>query len=160
MKRFLTMILAALMLFTLVVPAAAAELKAFQDVNNSSWYAPSVYALVQKGIISGKSATTFDPQGNLTRAELMKMLACSVKTSAELAEYAAVKSFSDVIRQLVCGLCELGGCKRDHQRLQRRHLRTQPGGDPGRGRLSAGAVRPKDRGLRSGACEGKDRLHR
>ncbi len=96
MKRLLTMFLAVLMLFTLAVPAAAAELKAFSDVNNNSWYAPSVYALVQKGIISGKSATTFDPQGNLTRAELMKMLACSVKTGAELAEYAAVKSFSDV----------------------------------------------------------------
>ena len=96
MKRLLTMFLAALMLFTLVVPAAAADLKAFNDVNNSSWYAPSVYALVQEGVISGKSAATFDPQGNLTRAELMKMLASSVKSSAELAEYADAGSFTDV----------------------------------------------------------------
>ncbi len=96
MKRFLSMLLAALMLFTLVVPASAAELKAFSDVSNSIWYAPSVYALVQKGIISGKSATTFDPQGNLTRAELMKMLASAVKSSGELSAYAEVQSFSDV----------------------------------------------------------------
>lgn len=96
MKRLLSTVLAALMLFTLMVPAAAAELKAFSDVSSTSWYAPSVYALVQKGIISGKSATTFDPKGNLTRAELMKMLASSVNTAEQLSEYAEVKSFSDV----------------------------------------------------------------
>lgn len=96
MKRILSILLAALLLCSLVLPAAAAELKAFSDVSNSSWYAGSVYALVQEGIISGKTATTFDPQGNLTRAELMKMLACAVLTNEELAEFRSGDSFSDV----------------------------------------------------------------
>ena len=96
MKRFLSMFLAVLMLCTLAVPASAAKLKAFQDVSNSSWYAGSVYALVQEGIINGKSETSFDPAGNLTRAELMKMLACVAMSQEELAAYQKSGSFSDV----------------------------------------------------------------
>lgn len=96
MKRLISAVLAALMLCTLVIPASAAKLKAFQDVENTRWYAGSVYALVQEGIINGKSEKSFDPDGNLTRAELMKMLACVAIGQDELDAYRKGKNFSDV----------------------------------------------------------------
>ncbi|MDO5784674.1 MAG: S-layer homology domain-containing protein [Eubacteriales bacterium] len=42
----------------------------FQDVPANSWYGPAVAWAVQKGIVSGVSSTTFEPDRPITREEL------------------------------------------------------------------------------------------
>ncbi|ATW25590.1 S-layer homology domain-containing protein [Candidatus Formimonas warabiya] len=47
----------------------------FTDVPAGHWAAESIDYLVEKGIINGKTATTFAPDDNITRAEFVKILA-------------------------------------------------------------------------------------
>lgn len=46
----------------------------FADVDNSKWYYNSVAAVYDNGLINGKSNTTFDPEGNITREEMAKII--------------------------------------------------------------------------------------
>ncbi len=59
----------------------------FSDVKSTDWFAPYVAAAVEKGIINGRSATTFDPTATITRAEMSTMIARGLK---------AVKGVEDV----------------------------------------------------------------
>ena len=97
-KRILSLLLAAVLLCALlpVSPAQAAKVTAFRDVDNGAWFAPYVYALVEKGIVNGMSPTTFQPQSSLTRAQLMKMLAAFAADEATLKTYAGKNLFPDV----------------------------------------------------------------
>ncbi len=47
---------------------------AFTDMNNAKWAEEAVYALYEKGIVSGRTANTFAPNDNITRAEFAKLL--------------------------------------------------------------------------------------
>lgn len=47
----------------------------FKDVSANSWYAEYVKYLTEKGIVSGTTTTTFDPDKHITRAEFVKMIA-------------------------------------------------------------------------------------
>lgn len=47
----------------------------FVDVPADSWYADAVAMMVNKGLFNGTSATTFSPNGNMTRAMLWTVLA-------------------------------------------------------------------------------------
>ncbi|MDO5310482.1 MAG: S-layer homology domain-containing protein, partial [Clostridia bacterium] len=47
----------------------------FNDVEDSFWAAEDIYLLKEAGIINGKSASEFDPEGKVTRAEFTKMIA-------------------------------------------------------------------------------------
>ncbi len=63
---------------------AAASAK-FTDVPASKWYAGYIGAANSKGIVSGRSATTFDPEGLITRQEAAVMVTnaakyCAMKT--------------------------------------------------------------------------------
>lgn len=49
--------------------------ESFSDVKDGDWFQPYVAAAVEAGIVSGKSATTFDPNAPVTRAELAAMTA-------------------------------------------------------------------------------------
>lgn len=52
----------------------------FKDVGTmNSYEGVTVSMLVKLGIISGKTATIFDPEGNLTRAQMAKILAKTIK---------------------------------------------------------------------------------
>ncbi|NLC14811.1 MAG: hypothetical protein GX784_00560 [Firmicutes bacterium] len=54
----------------------------FKDVTGEHpWGDPHILALYEKGIVQGKSADTFDPEGTLTRAEFVTLLlrACGVQ---------------------------------------------------------------------------------
>lgn len=51
----------------------------FTDVSSSAWYAVYVGTANEYGIVSGKSATTFDPQGKITRQEAAAMTARAAK---------------------------------------------------------------------------------
>ena len=46
----------------------------FKDVTADHWFYDAVRAVVEAGIMNGKDGTTFDPEGNLTRAEWVTML--------------------------------------------------------------------------------------
>lgn len=48
----------------------------FTDVPASQWYYEDVYYAVEKGLINGKTASTYDPDGSLTYAEAIKLASC------------------------------------------------------------------------------------
>ena len=77
-KRILAMILAAVSCLSLAVGASAANVarKAtdFRDFDRTAWYAEAVSTGVDNGLLYGKSATTLDPNGLLTRAEMAAVI--------------------------------------------------------------------------------------
>ena len=46
----------------------------FTDVPSDAWYAEDVAAAFANGVVTGNSATTFDPNGNITRQEMAVMI--------------------------------------------------------------------------------------
>lgn len=64
----------------------------FSDVNKDAWFAGSVSALVNKGIISGYADGTFRPNDTITRAQMAKMLV----NAFELTGKESKNSFKDV----------------------------------------------------------------
>ncbi len=46
----------------------------FKDVKTNKWYYNSVLAAYENGLISGKSEDIFDPEGNITREEMAKII--------------------------------------------------------------------------------------
>lgn len=64
----------------------------FTDVGG--WYQEYVYYLVNRGIINGRTPTTFAPDENITRAEFAKIL--SVAAGAEISTSNVQSPFSDV----------------------------------------------------------------
>ena len=97
-KRILSLLLAVVLLCALLPasPAQAAELRAFSDIPADAWYDIYVYALVQEGIINGMTPSTFAPNQPLTRAQMMKMLACFAADDAAIRSAAGEKRFKDV----------------------------------------------------------------
>jgi GH24 family phage-related lysozyme (muramidase) len=65
----------------------------FRDVSSSAWYYSYVMEAYEKGIVSGNGDGTFSPDGALTRAQLVKLLANF--DGVELSGYTA-SSFTDV----------------------------------------------------------------
>lgn len=60
----------------------------FEDVSSTDWFAPYVGAAYTYGIVNGTSATTFTPQGTITRQEAAVMVAraatlCGMDTTFE-----------------------------------------------------------------------------
>jgi hypothetical protein len=51
----------------------ASATESFSDVNDSDWYKVYVASAVKNGIVNGKEAGKFDPNGNITRAEMAVM---------------------------------------------------------------------------------------
>ena len=97
MKKLSSLLIALIMSITMI-PITSVQgltLKAFQDVDNDSWYAVYVYALSNKGIVSGMDADHFGPQTSLTRAQLVTMLAYK-ETKDDIEKYRSAKKFSDV----------------------------------------------------------------
>ncbi len=70
------------------VPAAPT----FSDVSSSYWAYASIEALAAKGIVGGFPDGTFQPDGNVTRAQFVKMLALTLG----LAPGTGATQFSDV----------------------------------------------------------------
>lgn len=46
----------------------------FTDIDQKEWYAPHVNAVIEAGLMNGTSATTFVPDGELTRAMVVQIL--------------------------------------------------------------------------------------
>ncbi|SCL85891.1 S-layer homology domain-containing protein [Sporanaerobacter sp. PP17-6a] len=54
----------------------------FADVDKDEWYYDSVSAVYQSGLINGKSDTSFDPKGNITREEMIKIIGNILKNKS------------------------------------------------------------------------------
>ena len=65
----------------------------FTDVSKERWSYDAILKMYQLGVVSGRSGTVFDPTGNVTRAEFVKMLACL--DGVDTAAYAKCR-FTDV----------------------------------------------------------------
>lgn len=61
----------------------------FEDISDE-WYTDYIKTAYENGIVSGKSATQFDPNGQVTRAELVMMLYNSSMSGYEKGMYCAI----------------------------------------------------------------------
>lgn len=68
----------------------------FKDVPEGQWYTAAVREMVNRHIMTGKSANTFEPNSPLTRAEFATMLAKTALSESELKKYSYKGEFSDV----------------------------------------------------------------
>ena len=73
--------------------SASAQTNKFPDVDESALYADDVNKLVDAGVLNGYEDGTFRPEGNVTRAEMCKMVTLSFKLTADLS---SVESFPDI----------------------------------------------------------------
>lgn len=67
----------------------------FTDVAEDAWYHDYVYDLVYRGVVNGMTATTYEPEGKLTRAQFVKLLACSLEEAETLKTYEGRHPFTD-----------------------------------------------------------------
>ena len=67
----------------------------FTDVAEDAWYHDYVYDLVYRGVVNGMTATTYEPAGTLTRAQFVKLLACSLEEAETLKTYEGQHPFTD-----------------------------------------------------------------
>lgn len=70
-----------MLVLTVGLPVGSGE-TSFADVPAGAWFAPYVAAAVQAGIVDGTSATTFDPNGIVTREQMAVMLARAMHLTA------------------------------------------------------------------------------
>ena len=56
--------------------------KSFKDVKEDHWAKDYIVSLVQEGIVNGKTDTTFEPEGNITRGEFVSLLARTLNLKA------------------------------------------------------------------------------
>ncbi|MBQ3404251.1 MAG: S-layer homology domain-containing protein [Oscillospiraceae bacterium] len=86
MKKCISLFLALIMLFALMPAALAVEpgldnfrkineypSGQFTDVKDDAWYLESVKSAYEYGLVKGSSATTFNPEGNMTLAEALAL---------------------------------------------------------------------------------------
>lgn len=74
--------------------------QSFTDVSSSAWYAPYVAVAAEKGIITGRSASKFDPNATITRAEMATMIARALKSinPSVTSDATAISKFSDAAK--------------------------------------------------------------
>ena len=90
-KRILALVLAVAACFSLAVTASAADRKAadFKDFDRNAWYAGAVSAAVDNDLLYGKGNGIIDPNGNLTRAEMVAIInrAFGCYKTADISQY-------------------------------------------------------------------------
>lgn len=93
-KRIILIVMAAaLMLASMALPASAASVDEMTDVKPSAWYYDHVKKAMELGYFGGTSETTFEPEGEMTRAMFVQALANAAKI--DLSKYPGT-SFYDV----------------------------------------------------------------
>lgn len=68
--------------YLMAVAEESRILSRFIDVKKDEWYYDSITDLVNKGIVSGTTETTFSPEANITRAEFVQILYAMAKREA------------------------------------------------------------------------------
>lgn len=97
MKRLLALIICAMMLVCAIPFSAAAETAfPFTDVAENSWYYNAVKYCYENKYMSGTSATTFTPNGTLTRAMFVTILASLSGDDIASYETKPMPSFTDM----------------------------------------------------------------
>lgn len=66
--------------------------ESFADVKDTDWSAPYIGAAAKLGIIQGRSATKFDPNAQITRAEMATMIARALKITKGAQDVADVNA--------------------------------------------------------------------
>ena len=94
MKKGLSLVLAAILALSLI-PAAAAADSTFTDITDPDT-ARNVEVLRMMGVIDGMTATTFVPDGTLTRAQFCKMAVEVLGLSQQAERYRSYTIFPDV----------------------------------------------------------------
>ncbi|MCX6085455.1 MAG: S-layer homology domain-containing protein, partial [Caldiserica bacterium] len=93
MRRFLSIVLAVVLVLAVCSPALTARAAGFKDVAASYWAFDEITALAAKKVIAGYADGTFKPEGKVTREEFAKMIV----VAKGLAEVKPAKAtFSDV----------------------------------------------------------------
>ena len=67
----------------------------FTDVAESRWSYSYIKEMYDAGVINGMTATTYEPEGKLTRAQFVKLLACSLEEAETLKTYEGQHPFTD-----------------------------------------------------------------
>lgn len=75
-QRIISIGVAFLMLFSLLVTQTMAAGLPFTDVPATAWYYSDVKNAYETGLINGRNDTTFAPKANMTYAEAIKLAAC------------------------------------------------------------------------------------
>ncbi len=129
---------------TIVVKALGLSAKAnsqFTDVASSAWYAPYVGTAYTYGIVSGTSATTFNPLGTITRQEAAAMVAraaklCGLDTALDtIAVRDTLAQFTDYISVADWARSSVAFCYQE-QILDASDLNIQPKTDIKRGEIA------------------------
>lgn len=104
LKRMLSFLLSVMVIVQglCALPASAADAvnrnetaeAAFADIRNH-WAEETITELTKAGVINGKDENTFDPEGQVTRAEFIKLLICGVEAYDENASV-NINSFIDI----------------------------------------------------------------
>jgi len=93
MRRFLSIVLAVVLLMAVCSPVLTARAAGFKDVAASYWAFDEITALAAKKVVTGYADGTFKPEGKVTREEFAKMIV----VAKGLAEVKPAKAtFSDV----------------------------------------------------------------
>jgi hypothetical protein len=92
MKKIVSSIISGLLISATVASSGFAATSSFSDIENS-YAKDAIVELQAKGILSGIDANTFDPKGELTRAQFVTMM---VKALGLPVDENAMSSFSDV----------------------------------------------------------------
>ena len=104
----------------------------FNDVEKGSWYQPAVAWAYRNGVVIGTSPTTFEPDGNITREDMITMLhryanrvqKTSVQTSiSRFADASAVSSYAVEPLQWAVGVGVISGT--DGNRLDPQGMTTR-----------------------------------
>lgn len=74
MKKLTILVLILSIFIIAVIPASAASVSDFKDVSSSSWYYKAVKFAVANELVNGTSATTFTPNGTLSRGQFITIL--------------------------------------------------------------------------------------
>ena len=90
-RKILSMLLAAAMVLSLLPVSALAEEPAFTDVEGH-WGESAIERWSDYGVVSGKGGGIFDPDANMTRAEMAQMYV----NLLNLTEKADISNFTDV----------------------------------------------------------------
>ncbi len=95
MKRFLSMLLATLVLAASLPVCSLAAGLPFKDIPENAWYRNAVTQAYEDGLFKGVSDTEFDPEGTMTRAMFVTVLA-NMTSDYDETKYQGKPAFDDV----------------------------------------------------------------
>ena len=129
-KRMLSLALVLALILGLC-PGAVAASGGYTDVSENHWAYPYIQDVTERGVMNGVASNLFQPDGTMTRAMFVTVLA---RMSGETLYPDEPSVFPRRAHWKVLQRCgELGNRAPDRNGLPGRNLRHRPAGDPGAG---------------------------